>query len=63
MIKTNKYEENAIVTCDECGFEEEFSTDDFDCVIANMREDGWITYKHRGEWLNICPDCKGQKDK
>ena len=49
----------ATVTCDECGHEETFETDEisFDWVLQEMRENGWRNIPSEGGgWLNICND-------
>ena len=49
-----------LVSCDSCGYEEEFDADDYDFedVVAEIKYDGWVARKtKKREWRNYCPDC------
>lgn len=47
--------------CDVCGCE----ADDvvfyrFDDVLDYKKQHGWGSQKYRGEWEDVCPDCKAR---
>jgi hypothetical protein len=59
------------IACDDCG--EEYSRhgkrmvyepDDFDIMISDIKEDGWLIDKivampgRTPEWTHTCPDCQ-----
>lgn len=48
------------VYCDAsmCESYEAYDTDnDWQEMISDMKSDGWLIIKEKGDWTHICPDC------
>ena len=52
-----------LANCDKCGYEETFDACDWDWqdVVDEIKAEGWKIYKVRGEWRNMCPDCRRKR--
>ena len=45
--------------CDECGHFEEFDVDgDFQQMIHEAKEAGWLIRPEGSDWKHVCPECK-----
>jgi hypothetical protein len=46
------------VQCDICAeLSDSFDLDDFNRMIATVKELGWRIIKVKGEWVHFCPTC------
>jgi hypothetical protein len=66
--KLSKYQESPkryLVTCDTCGDEEIILVDDWDELMEEMNDSGWIsinTGEDTAEWVHKCSDCATEDD-
>ena len=44
--------------CDICGGNAEELFYDFQDAVKFKKEQGWTSQKYKGEWEDICPECK-----
>lgn len=44
--------------CDICYEKAEKDFDDFYDAVEYKKENGWKSQKHKGEWEDVCPECK-----
>lgn len=45
-------------SCDHCSHDEDFyDADSFQCVVDEMKAQGWRIKKEPGGWDHTCPDC------
>lgn len=54
-----RYGGNFDVSCDNCGYSEEFDGPDWNAMIADVKAAGWKNVRVNGEWENHCPSCCG----
>ena len=45
-----------ILVCDICGEEKTF--DSFEEAVEAKKKDGWQSKREKGQWLDVCPECK-----
>lgn len=59
-MKAYKYGKIQLI-CDECENNETDlqDKDDFDVLIDEAKQDGWLITKDDGKWKHICPRCCG----
>ncbi len=64
MIEKNYPFGDFDVSCDEkgCDVSANYDTDNnWQEMINQMKEDGWIITKKDGDWHHICPDCASDR--
>lgn len=44
--------------CDICGEKADESFDEFMDAVNYKKREGWRSQKHRGEWEDVCPECR-----
>jgi hypothetical protein len=52
------------VSCDtpNCNSTEVYDVDnEWDELLSQMKQNGWVSRYKNGEWFHYCPDCTGQK--
>ena len=48
--------------CDSCGEDTDTGQDrdeGFVAAVDHIKSEGWQVTKRAGEWVHLCPDCKG----
>jgi hypothetical protein len=51
-------EDTLEVECDHCSFSQEYETDAWPTLLADMKKDGWKSRKDdKGEWEHTCSSC------
>jgi hypothetical protein len=46
------------ISCDFCSFSQEYETDHWPTLMAEMKKDGWKSRKDKNdEWEHVCQDC------
>jgi len=59
IIVIDKEDKNEYdVGCDECGFVKTYFADDWDDLMGQMRDDGWLKRKIGKDWEHVCEDCQ-----
>ena len=56
MIETIKYNEEYIVNCNRCSYDETYETD-FHDMLNELKENGWKMEYLEDEWNHFCPTC------
>ena len=51
------------VSCDSCSFSEEIEVFNFPCLMNEMRQRGWKSFKDGDdEWTQMCSECCEKKE-
>lgn len=60
MVKYEARRDMLVILCDGCGLKHDLYKGQTDRCLAHdwIKENGWKTMKHHGQWINICPNCK-----
>jgi hypothetical protein len=45
-----------VLSCDICGVNFDFES--WDEAVEYKKENGWVSRKEDGGWIDICPDCQ-----
>lgn len=57
-ISRNKFDDDVIFMCDECGNEIDTHISDFKSALNHIQQSGWINKNENGkEWSHYCPSC------